>query len=117
MLEIAAERADGWSSWGGYDMETEEQMFAVTRDRSARFDDLCSLVGRDPAAIRHSLCVFPPLTPWESTEYFRDMVGRFAGIGIDEFVLYWPRTWRDEPREDRVFEQVCSDVIPPLRGD
>jgi hypothetical protein len=45
------------------------------------------------------------------------MVGRFAGIGIDEFVLYWPRTWRDEPREDRVFEQVCSDVIPPLRGD
>ncbi len=115
MLELTAERADGWSSWGGYDVETEEQMFAVTRDRSARFDDLCAQVGRDPTAIRHSLCVFPPLTPWESAGYFRDMVGRYAGIGIDEFVLYWPRTWRDEPREDRVFEQVCADVIPGLR--
>ena len=115
MLELAAERADGWSSWGGYDVETEEQMFAVTRDRSARFDDLCAQVGRDPTAIRHSLCVFPPLTPWESAGYFRDMVGRYAEIGIDEFVLYWPRTWRDEPREDRVFEQVCADVIPGLR--
>ena len=115
MLELAAERADGWSSWGGYDVETEEQMFAVTRDRSARFDDLCAQVGRDPKAIRHSLCVFPPLRPWESAEYFRDLVGRFAEIGIDEFVLYWPRTWRDEAREDRVFEQVCADVIPGLR--
>jgi alkanesulfonate monooxygenase SsuD/methylene tetrahydromethanopterin reductase-like flavin-dependent oxidoreductase (luciferase family) len=115
MLEVAAERADGWSSWGGYDVETEEQMFALTRDRSARFDDLCAQSGRDPAAIRHSLCVFPPLTPWESAEYFRDMVGRYAGIGIDEFVLYWPRAWRDEPREDRVFERVCADVIPGLR--
>jgi alkanesulfonate monooxygenase SsuD/methylene tetrahydromethanopterin reductase-like flavin-dependent oxidoreductase (luciferase family) len=115
MLELAAERADGWSSWGGYDVETEEQMFALTRDRSARFDDLCAQAGRDPTAIRHSLCVFPPLTPWESAEYFRDMVGRYAGIGIDEFVLYWPRNWRDEPREDRVFERVCADVIPGLR--
>ena len=115
MLELAAARADGWSSWGGYDVETEEQMFAFTRDRSARFDDLCARVGRDPTAVRHSFCVFPPLTPWESAEYFRDMVGRYAGIGIDEFVLYWPRNWRDKPREDRVFERVCADVIPSLR--
>jgi alkanesulfonate monooxygenase SsuD/methylene tetrahydromethanopterin reductase-like flavin-dependent oxidoreductase (luciferase family) len=51
MLRIAAERADGWSSWGGYDVETEEQMFAVTRDRSHRFDDLCVDAGRDPRSI------------------------------------------------------------------
>ncbi|HET7928564.1 MAG TPA: LLM class flavin-dependent oxidoreductase [Actinomycetota bacterium] len=116
MLEIAARRADAWSSWGGYDLETEEQMFAVTRERSLRLDDLCVAAGRNPAAIRRSLCVFPPLTPWESVEYFRDLVGRYGRIGIDEFVLYWPRAWRDEPREDRVFEQVCAEVLPVLRG-
>jgi alkanesulfonate monooxygenase SsuD/methylene tetrahydromethanopterin reductase-like flavin-dependent oxidoreductase (luciferase family) len=115
MLAIAAERADGWSSWGGYGVETEEQMFAVTRDRSARFDDLCSASGRDPTSVRHSLCVFPPLTPWESVSYFDDMVGRYHGFGIDEFVLYWPRNWRDAPHEDRVFEEVCTHVVPAMR--
>ena len=46
---------DGWSSWGGYDVETEEQFFDFTRDRSARFDDLCDQLGRDPKTVRHSL--------------------------------------------------------------
>ena len=53
--------------------------------------------GRDPSTIRHSLVCFPPLTPWESAEYFRDMGGRYAEIGIDEFVVYWPKNWREAP--------------------
>lgn len=116
MLAIAAARADGWSSWGGYGILTDEEMLAVTRDRSVQLDELCATVGRDPNTMRRSLCVFPPLTPWESVAYFRDMVGRFTEIGIDEFVLYWPRTWRDTAHEDRVFEHVCADVLPALRG-
>ena len=116
MLAIAAARADGWSSWGGYGIETEEEMFAITRDRSVRLEELCVAAGRDATSIRRSLCVFPPLTPWESVDYFRDLVGRYGEIGIDEFVLYWPRSWRDAPHEDRVFEQVCADVLPALRG-
>ncbi|HSJ51210.1 MAG TPA: LLM class flavin-dependent oxidoreductase [Actinomycetota bacterium] len=116
MLRIAAELADGWSSWGGYDVETEDQMFAVTRERCRRFDDLCEQLGRDPHRIRHSLVAFPPLTPWESVSYFEDMVGRYAELGVDEWVLYWPRNWRDVPQEDAVFELVCHETIPRLRG-
>jgi hypothetical protein len=52
---------------------------------------------------------------YQSVEYVRDLVGRYGRIGIDEFVLYSPRAWRDEPREDRVFEQVCAQVMPALR--
>lgn len=111
MLRIAAEFGDAWSSWGGYDIETEEQFFALTRDRSARFDDLCAQLGRDPKTVRHSLVCFPPLTPWESVQYFEDMVGRYHEIGVDEFVLYWPQTWREVPEEDSVFEQVAQDVF------
>jgi hypothetical protein len=70
------------------------------------------LVPRDPTSIRHSLVCFPPLTPWESVEYFEDMVGRYRPIGIDEFVLYWPQCWRQAPQEDSVFEVVAHDVIP-----
>ena len=119
MLRIAAERADAWSSWGGYGVETEEDFYAITTDRSHRFDDLCVTVGRDPSTIRHSLACFPPLTPWASVEYFRDMVGRLQEIGIDEFVLYWPppQAWQDAPGEDAVFEEVVHTVIPELRTD
>ena len=63
MLRIAAEHGDGWSSWGGYDVATEKDFYAVTADRGHRFDDLCAAAGRDPASIRHSLVCFPPLTP------------------------------------------------------
>ena len=116
MLRVAAEFADGWSSWGGYGVETDDQFLAVTRERAIHFDDLCIEFGRDPRMIRHSLVCFPPLTPWESVEHFRDLVGRFGAIGIDEFVLYWPQNWRAAPHEDSVFEEVVRHVIPQLRG-
>jgi hypothetical protein len=86
------------------------------RHRSHRFDDLCVAAGRDPTSIRHSLVCFPPLTPWQSVEYFQDMVGRFGEIGIDEFALYWPQTWGAAPREEAVFEEVTTTVMPRLRA-
>jgi hypothetical protein len=76
---------------------------------------MCAELGRDPMAIRHSLVCFPPLTPWESAGYFSDMIGRYGGVGIDEFVLYWPQSWRVAPREDTVFERVCRE-LPALRS-
>jgi alkanesulfonate monooxygenase SsuD/methylene tetrahydromethanopterin reductase-like flavin-dependent oxidoreductase (luciferase family) len=115
MLQIAAQHADGWSSWGGYGVDTEQDFYKATTDRSHRFDDLCADAGRDPTTIRHSLVCFPPLTPWHSTEYFTDMVGRFTENGIDEFVLYWPQAWRHDPREDAVFEEIATSVMPRLR--
>ncbi len=117
MLAIAAQFADGWSSWGGYGVETEADFHAVTAERCQRFDELVDRQGRDPRSIRHSLVCFPPLTPWESPGYFTDMVNRFRSVGIDEFVLYWPGSWRpDAHREQQVFEQVATDVIPGLRS-
>jgi alkanesulfonate monooxygenase SsuD/methylene tetrahydromethanopterin reductase-like flavin-dependent oxidoreductase (luciferase family) len=117
MLRVAAEYADSWSSFGGYQIETVEELFAATRDRCNRFDDLCIELGRDPKGIRHSLVCFPPLTPWESAGSFADMVCRFHEIGIDEFVLYWPGSWQDDPQENAIFEQIAVDVIPRLRHE
>ncbi|MGZ4601283.1 MAG: LLM class flavin-dependent oxidoreductase [Oryzihumus sp.] len=117
MLAIAARNADSWSSWGGYDVTTEADFFRVTAERCRRFDDLCVAADRDPATIRHSVVCFPPLTPWESTAYFVDMVGRMREVGVDEFVLYWPRNWRPEAlHEQQVFEQVTAETIPALRA-
>jgi alkanesulfonate monooxygenase SsuD/methylene tetrahydromethanopterin reductase-like flavin-dependent oxidoreductase (luciferase family) len=117
MLRIAARYADGWSSWGGYGVESDDDFYAVTAERAMRFDDLCLAFGRDPATIRHSVVCFPPLTPWESVNYFTDMVGRLRGAGVDEIVLYWPETWREQPSEASVFEEVTHVVIPAIRGN
>ena len=64
MLRIAAGSADTWSSWGGYDVATEDDFYRVTAERSQRLDDLLTELGREPNGIRRSLVCFPPLTPW-----------------------------------------------------
>lgn len=117
MLRVAAQFADSWSSWGGSQIETEAQMFAVTRERCARFGDLCISLNRDPKTIRHSLVCYPPLTPWESVQHFVDMIGRYRELGIDEFVLYWPNAWRDTPDETVAFETITAETIPELRRE
>ena len=67
--------------------------------------------------MRHSLVCFPPLRPWASVSAFREMVGRYRAIGIDEFVLYWPRNWDPQAmHEDEVFEEVMTSVVPDLRA-
>jgi hypothetical protein len=43
------------------------------------------------------------------------MVGRFAAIGVDEFVLYVPESWRARPAEWDVFELVATTHLPVLR--
>jgi alkanesulfonate monooxygenase SsuD/methylene tetrahydromethanopterin reductase-like flavin-dependent oxidoreductase (luciferase family) len=116
MLRIAARFADGWSSWGGYGVETEDDFYTATARRSEQFDELCLEYGRDPRTIRHSVVCFPPLTPWESADYFTDMAGRFRRAGIDELVLYWPGAWRDEPRAEAVFRDVAEHSMPQLRA-
>jgi hypothetical protein len=117
MLRLAARYADAWSSWGGYGVESEEDFHRVTAERSRRFDDLCADFDRDPATIRHSVVCFPPLTPWESPEYFIEMVGRFRAGGIDEFVLYFPEAWRIKPGEWEVFESVAAHIMPTMRDE
>ena len=45
------------------------------------------------------------------------MVGRLREAGIDEFVLYWPQTWREQPQEEAVFEEVTHAAISAMRGN
>lgn len=116
MLRIAARYADGWSQWGGYEVQTEADFHRVTAERCDRFDQLAAGLGRDPREIRHQLVCFPPLTPWESAGYFEDMVERFRSVGIDDFVLYWPGSWRDEPRGETVLREVTDTVLPRMRA-
>lgn len=106
MLRFIAPYADRWNSMG-----TSEEL----RERGARLDDACAAVDRDPREIIRSLLYVPAIMttecPWDSPEAFRDFVGRFREIGIEEFLLQPP------PDDQRpTYERIASEVIPSLRS-
>lgn len=113
MLKITAQYADTWSAWGGFGLSADE-MFAATRDRSQLLDDLCTHVGRNPLTLRRSLLLSPPVRDmvYESVDAFTDAVGQYAEVGINEFIVAYPRS----EGQLRVFERIASDAIPKLRG-
>jgi alkanesulfonate monooxygenase SsuD/methylene tetrahydromethanopterin reductase-like flavin-dependent oxidoreductase (luciferase family) len=121
MLRVVAEYADTWSSWGGF-VGSEDEAFRKTMDRGHLLDDVCVDIGRDPTTIGRNLLVFestgnydvvasPPIRAFASVEAFRDLVGRYGGIGITELVFYYP----EAEKHRRVMERVAAEVLPQLR--
>jgi F420-dependent oxidoreductase-like protein len=104
MLGIVARYADRWNSYG-----TVEEI----RERNGRLDEACAAIGRDPRAISRSLYGWTlklGADPWESTDAFAEIVGRYREVGIDEFLM-------EAPHEEQfgVTERVAADLLPRLR--
>ncbi|HKE52089.1 MAG TPA: hypothetical protein VKE25_11325 [Actinomycetes bacterium] len=53
-------------------------------------------------------------TPWWNL--FLGHIGRLRESGTDEFVLYWPQSWRQKSSELQVFEEVANTVMPAIRA-
>jgi alkanesulfonate monooxygenase SsuD/methylene tetrahydromethanopterin reductase-like flavin-dependent oxidoreductase (luciferase family) len=105
MLGIVARHADRWNSYG----TTEE-----IRERTARLDEACAKIGRDPGEILRSLYGWTlklGADPWSSPEAFRDIVGRYTEVGIREFLMEAPHEHQFD-----VTERIAREVIPSLRG-
>jgi alkanesulfonate monooxygenase SsuD/methylene tetrahydromethanopterin reductase-like flavin-dependent oxidoreductase (luciferase family) len=105
MLRVVAEFADTWNSFG-----TVAQM----RERGQILDEQCVAVGRDPAALRHSLYGWASMLgidPWASVAAFDDMVGQYREVGVSEFIVDAP-----EPAKFDVLERVATDLLPRLRA-
>ena len=50
-------------------------------------------------------------SPLASVDAFRDMVGRYRAVGVEDFLLDLP------PMADlSVLERIATDAIPTLRG-
>jgi len=113
MMRIAARYADRWNTFGGRHVSATAA-FEDTRERIARFDGYCREVGRDPGTVIRSFLVFPEYVPedcWASADAFVDFVGRYAGLGIGEFIFDWPP-------DDRLplVERLAATVVPALRN-
>ncbi len=120
-LRAAAPHADVWNSYGtpfsqlgGDGPPSAERSLRRTAELSRVLDRECERIGRDPASVARSfMLAFTRDEPWTSVEAFRDTVGRYADIGITEFVFPFPLRG---PHDPDVFAEVVADVLPRLRA-
>src|SRR5205823_231309 len=81
----------------------------MVRDQMAGLDDICVKVGREPSSLRRLVLSGPLLDGGlASPEAFRDTTGRYAEVGVTDFVVHWPR--RNEPyaADLNTFERIFS---------
>ena len=106
MLRICARFADLWNSGG-----TVGEMAA----RNRILDGACERIGRDPAEIIRSVHVgvsnmvsqgLPDV--WSSADAFSEVVGRYAEVGVNMFIIDRPR-----PDQYHTAERIASQVITP----
>jgi alkanesulfonate monooxygenase SsuD/methylene tetrahydromethanopterin reductase-like flavin-dependent oxidoreductase (luciferase family) len=119
-IKTAAAYADAWNTYGGYGLSATEAL-ASTRRLLGLLDEACAEFGRDPGAIRRSLLVHRFAgNPFASLDAFREFVGTYREIGIDEFVFYYPPGYAYRPAnadQERVFQRAALEAMPALRAE
>jgi hypothetical protein len=99
----------------GEPLTTAAACLDIVRACNTRMDDFCAAVGRDPATLRRSLLAgggATPDAPWASPEAFRDFVGCYIDVGVNEFIFYYPS--RVEKAAGH-YERIAREVIPELK--
>lgn len=124
-LRLAARFADCWNTLGGQSQSSSglprlplDEAVARTCVAVQRLERYCAEIGRDPTTIRRSIL---PLraepVPLSSLDAFDEFVGRYAEVGIEEFVFYWPpvaNVLRKEPisaAQQATFEEIAAERV------
>lgn len=125
-LPVVAAFADVWNPLAGAGM-SPDGVAALIRERADLLAEHCAAIGRDPGAITRSYLVgWADETPFASIQAFRDLVGRYAALGIGEFVFYHrPGDARQDGMSPRLrgrwgdletLERVATEAIPAIRA-
>jgi alkanesulfonate monooxygenase SsuD/methylene tetrahydromethanopterin reductase-like flavin-dependent oxidoreductase (luciferase family) len=99
-LRVVAEHADLWNVPGG-DIDDAVR-------RSARLDELCVEIGRDPASITRSIHL--PVSYGEAGRT-RDAIAEAVEAGFGHVIL-----GLSPPYPEQVAAWVAAELIPPSRG-
>ena len=121
-LALAAEVADGWSTFGGRRLTAEEGR-AAAAERMAILDAACRARGRDPRTLRRSVLLghrFVAEEPFASEEAFADVARAWHALGFDELVVYADPVLmvpRGEQPSPDIVGRIARDVLPQLRRE
>lgn len=124
-LRLVARYADTWNTLGGQpllsvadDPVTLDAAVATTRSQLAHLQEACVSAGRDQTTLRRSVLAYRTQV-FSSVDAFEDYAGRYAELGFDECIAYWPAdpgTYARRPDQEAVLERVAADVLPRLRA-
>jgi alkanesulfonate monooxygenase SsuD/methylene tetrahydromethanopterin reductase-like flavin-dependent oxidoreductase (luciferase family) len=128
-LRLVARFADGWNTLGGQPLTKSgrpplplAEAAARTHEQVQLLDQYCRELGRDVGAIRRSVLPYRfEIDPLSSLGAFDEFVGRYAEVGMDEFVFYWPplsNLRRKEPifpGQQATFERIAAERVATRR--
>ncbi|MDC5698326.1 LLM class flavin-dependent oxidoreductase [Intrasporangium calvum] len=114
-IALAAERGDGWLTYGGQ-AETDAEWWALVARHSHVLDEALDARGRQRHTVPRYLNIdAAPTFALSSVAAFEDAVGRVAELGFTDVITHWPRA--DEPfrASPATLDAVVSDVFPRWR--
>lgn len=120
MMRITARHADEWNTWGSLE---------VAASRATAFAAACDAVGRDPSSVHRSVQAMIFLTDDAargarsveaagaeraiagSTDELVDLLGQYAALGFDEFIVPDFTLGRDVSQRRDTYERLRVDVL------
>jgi len=111
---LSYQHADTWVSFGGEFRAPVEVVVEKTSRRIKSFNKYCKKLGRDPDSLRRSLLIYGEEgnTAFASEDHFIEIVERYAAIGINELIFFYPFF---APDQIPTFEKIAEETIPKFR--
>jgi alkanesulfonate monooxygenase SsuD/methylene tetrahydromethanopterin reductase-like flavin-dependent oxidoreductase (luciferase family) len=110
-MQVAAMYADTWVTTGdrGSEMLSPVEGAAAVRAQIDALERACARVGRDPRSLgRLVLSGLRLDSGLDSAAAFAETIGRYAAVGVTDFVVHWPRAEQpfagDTARFEAIFE-------------
>jgi alkanesulfonate monooxygenase SsuD/methylene tetrahydromethanopterin reductase-like flavin-dependent oxidoreductase (luciferase family) len=114
-MRVAAALGEMWVTTGDRTQEgplPAAKGSSVVRGQLQRVEDACTAFGREPLSLRRLVVSGPQLDPGlASVEAFRDTVGRYAEVGVTDFVVHWPRSEGPFVADLRIFEAAVTACL------
>jgi alkanesulfonate monooxygenase SsuD/methylene tetrahydromethanopterin reductase-like flavin-dependent oxidoreductase (luciferase family) len=111
-MRLAATYGQTWVTTGDRTRAatlSAEEGAKVVGEQMDRLDETCLELGRDPASLRRLVLSGPSLDPGlASIEAFRHTTGRYAEVGVTDFVVHWPRPHAPFAGDVASFERILS---------
>ncbi len=112
-MRIAVEHGQTWVTVGTRDRKdgpaSVDEGVTTVAAQLALLDAACEKGGRDPSTLARMVLTGLNLDPGlGSLEQFEDTLGRYAEIGITDFVVHWPRPTPPYQGDQAAFERLFA---------